>query len=230
MTEVDFVISTVIIISVISFAIFYSTTNFSNQTKDLEVQNLEKASLYLSNQIESKLAQSFGVVQSIYKENGGYAHREKIKLTLKPAGLQKLHVYDKTWNEIPAVIKQKNGGVDIDFDLSFNANENKEVKIVYYGPSIIDIEYKAPKDISAKILSEKTINLISQTKCSEFKTKPYDQAKVDLNSDTNFKINITDCTFGLEPPNATVVIATKPFLIENSNGLVIAESSRIIVW
>ena len=230
MTQIDFIISIGIIVGAISLIFLYLSTNVSNQIDFSSTNRLTSAASSLGYQIEDKLTEKFNQIQSIFSENGGYSHTETIRLTIRPSGLQKIHVYDEFWDEIPSTKTEKPNEVDVEFDLSFSANEKKYVSIVYFGPPTTDIEFNPAKDISAVILSEKTISVVSQNKCSEFRSKSYDESKSILSSDSNFRINITDCEFGLNPPNTTVVVLSKPFFIEKSNQLVSPDFSKIIVW
>lgn len=237
MTNVDFAISIAMIIFIISFAVFYVAMNFSNEMTIVENMELRKSSSELGAQLfstSSGLQSDANKVEGIYTEIGGYQHKEQIKVSLEPeAVISTVHVYDNFMSEIQSDVSFQGNKVIISFWLDFSPSEKKQANIFYKGGTTTKIEYMSNStetNVTGRIISEYEIPIISQDKCSEMKSMNYTEAKDKIGFEHQFKVELNDCSFGIEPPSTTVIVNSFPVLVENLNGSISPEIARIMVW
>ncbi|MFQ6020767.1 MAG: hypothetical protein ACE5J4_01970 [Candidatus Aenigmatarchaeota archaeon] len=230
MSQIDYAVASALIITVIFFSIFFTSSSYSSEINMLRVNELKESASSLSRQLlENDLISNSKQVKVILEEVGGYEHREQIKISIEPI-VQKPHVYDEFFNEIPSTKKIAGNKIIISFWSDFKPYEKKRVKILFFGNSQILDYLSGGIDVNARILSEQKINVISQDKCLYFKNLDYSEIKDLLGFEHQFKINISDCVFGLNPPEANVIIKSIPVLIEKSDEIIYPEYSKVIVW
>lgn len=249
MTQIDFVIAFGILIGIIVFSIFYTTNNFTNELNIIETSELRQAShglgtqlfktsgyppdWYKSNPITLGLENNVNRIQTTYEEVGDYNHTEKIKVSIFYTDIEgDPHVYDLFMNEIPSDIVYVGNKVMITFELHFEALEEKRTNIFYFGSST-KIEYSSNStetNITGRILSEQIAPVVQQEKCSSLGSMDYETVKNLLGFEHQFRIGLTDCNYGLNPPDTNVIVTSFPVLIEKSDDLISAEIAKVSVW
>jgi len=233
MSDIDTAMAFVSVLIILSFVIIYSSNYFSTQTGFLRVADLKKSSSFLSTQLfqtfDNSLIDNAKEIQILFKEDLGIGHTETLQVSIEPI-VNKIKVYDKFLNEIPSTTLPSGGKVIVTFTLSFTANEEKRIDIFYFGGKTTNIEYLSGlTGISARILSEKETSLVTQDRCNSLKLD-YNKTRDDLGFEEQFRTDLTDCSFGPNPPEANVILSSSPVLIEKANGLLSAEIARISVW
>lgn len=135
-------------------------------------------------------------------------------------------------NEITSSSNQLPGETILSFSLSFNANEKKRVNIFYFGSSINTINYlSAGNNITLRILSDKELKIVSQEKCSNFKSNSYENIKNIFGFQNQFRLDLDGCSYGSEPPITTnIILKNIPVIFESTNGLLQAKFARLRVW
>jgi len=236
MTQIDFVIAFVLIITIIYFAISFVSSNFSNELSVFEMNGLKESASsvqrYLFEILDDKsLVIDTKKIKILFKEIGGYDHIEQMNISIEPL-VNKVHIYDNFMNEIPSESSIIGNKILVSFWLSFSQNEEKRINIFYFGEPTTDIEYLSfDNNITSRILSEKKVTVVSKEKCSKLKKLEYEDVKNMFGFDHQFKINLTDCNYGPEPPEAAnVIVKSVPLIIENPNELISAGNAKIMVW
>jgi hypothetical protein len=233
MTDIDSTMAFVLILTVLTFVIFYASSYFSTETGLLGSVELRKSSDFLTTQLfqtfDNSLLDTGKKIQILFKEEQDRDHQETLQVSIEPV-VNKIHVYDKFLNEIPSSTQISGDQVIVTFSLSFGRNEEKRIDILYFGRKTSNIEYlSGGTGISAKILSEKEVNLVSQDRCSKLGSD-YDNTRTILGFDQQFRVDLTDCSFGPNPPDANVILSSYPVLVEKLNGLISPELARVSVW
>jgi len=236
MTQIDFVIAFVLIITIIYFAISFVSSNFSNELSVFETNELKESASslqrYLFEMLDDKsLVTDAKKIKILFKEVGGYDHPEQMNISIEPL-VNKVHVYDNFMNEISSESSIIGNKILVSFWLGFSRNEEKRINIFYFGDPTTHIEYLSfNNNITSRILSEEKIIVVSKEKCSKLKSLEYEDVKNMFGFDHQFKINLTDCNYGPEPPEAAnVIVKSIPLLIENPNELISSGNAKIMVW
>jgi hypothetical protein len=234
MTSADFIVAFGIIVVVIFFAVFYVSNNFSNELNYLTTLELKESGSNLNQLIEENLYDNFNKIKSDFKEIGNYAHREKVGVSLEPATeVSKVHVYDELMNEIPTEPYVAGNKLFVFFWLDFESGEERFIDIFYYGGSTTNIKYLGDPveiNVTGKMLSEYDVKVISQTNCGILQSSDYEQVKESLGFRHQFKLNLTDCEYGPNPPETTIVVKQFPLLLEKSNEIISSEIAKVMVW
>jgi len=229
MSQTDFIIGFGVLIVLVSFTIFYISSNYSSEFNSLLLLDLKESSYQLEQLLKDSLSDNFKKINSYFKEIGGEEHRERIGISIEIENIDKIHVYDDLMNEIPSDVIRTGKGVNVFFFLDFDPNEEKFVNIFYYGGSSTDLKYLGnpeENNVIGRILSEYNVNVIPNEKCN----LDYDQFRNSLDFENQFKINLTECSIGPEPPETNVIVKNIPILFENSNELMIPENMRVLTW
>jgi len=237
MTHIDFVIAFALTIGIIFFAIFFVNNNFSRDFNYFRIIDLEKAESSLERQLfdikdYKSLISDFKKIQILLKEIGNRTHTgEQINISLEPV-VSKVHVYDNYMNEISSINITEGNKVFIIFTLSFSPLENKKVNIIYHGDKTDYIDYNSSNnEIEGKIISEKNIPVVSQEKCSSLNSLTYEDARNAFGFEQQFKLNLTGCNYGVEPPTVANIISKEvPVLLERSDEIIIASKAKVMVW
>ncbi|NIM47257.1 MAG: hypothetical protein GTN40_03820 [Candidatus Aenigmarchaeota archaeon] len=236
MSHIDFAIGFVLIISTIFLIIYFTSNSISNNVNDLSVNEIKESSLSLEKYLfeisdDKSLISTFRELQTILTEVNDTDHSEEIRISIKP-DVSKVKVYDNLMNEIPSTSSQLVGETVLSFLQDFTANEEKSIGIYYFGDAVVDIDYLSTENnISLRILSNKELNVVSQEKCSNFKSKSYEYIKEDFGFQNQFRLDLDGCSYGPEPSlTANIILKNIPVLSENSDGLLRAKIARLRIW
>jgi len=236
MSHIDFAIGFVLIISIMFLIIYFISNSISNNINDLSVNEIKEYSLSLEKYLfeindDKSLISTVRELQAILAELNNTDHSEEIRLSIKP-DVSKVKVYDSLMNEIPSTSSQLAGETVLSFLQDFTANEEKSISIFYFGDIITDIDYLSTENnISLRILSNKELNLVSQEKCSNFKSKSFEDVKEDFGFQNQFRLDLDDCNYGPEPSlTANIILKNVPVLSEDSDGLLRTKFARLRIW
>ncbi len=242
MTGIDFLFSIVVIIGIVFFAITYAANVYSTEFDAVKVSKLEVSASTLSRQLfetQNKsintvsLMANFNEVKGLFKEIGGQTHSEQLVVFLSTPDANKVHVYDKLFNEIPSTVDQVGSRYRVRFRADFTPLEQKIVNIIYSGAETSDVQYGSDPsqvNVTAVILSSQPFPLVSDDRCNEMKNANYDDVKRKLAAENSFRIELQDCDFGPSPPTTNIVIKSAPLYKEDPTGLITAKVARVFVW
>jgi hypothetical protein len=228
MSQVDFAVAFLMIISVITYSVVSTSNKLTGDFAVFTESRLSESASSLSKQLlgtndAKSLMTSFKKIHASFQDIGAYQHTEILKLTLTPAQSD-VHVYDRSWNEIPSATS----GENVSFDLEFSAAEKKYVMIIYDGGSTSKISFEGT-NVTGTILSEEDVYVMSQQRCDSIRGMAYDEAKESLGLSENF--NVSECNIGLAPPlSANVIVKSVPVMIEKDDGSIYPNFVRIKVW
>ncbi|NIO44536.1 MAG: hypothetical protein GTN36_03215 [Candidatus Aenigmarchaeota archaeon] len=236
MSNVDFTIGFVLIISAIFLIIYFTSNSISNNVVDLSINEIEESSISLEKYLfeindEKSLISTIRGLQATLTEVNNTDHAEEIRISIKPQ-ISKVKVYDNLTNEIPSTSSHPPGETILSFLQDFKANEKKRVNVFYFGSKITDIDYiSTENNISLRILSDKELNVVSQEKCSNLKTRPYEDTRADFGFQNYFRLDLADCSYGPEPSiTANIILKNIPVLFEDSDGVLEAKIARLRTW
>ena len=124
--------------------------------------------------------------------------------------------------------------VNVTFDLeNILANEKRYVNIFYFGYKTDEIVYNnniTETNISARILSEEDVVVLSLDKCSYLQGLTFDETKNNFGFIHNFRID-NYCEYGEEPPfAANIIVKSVPLLVEQVDGTIYPEYITLKVW
>ncbi|MFH1229088.1 MAG: hypothetical protein V1678_01530 [Candidatus Aenigmatarchaeota archaeon] len=233
MSQVDFAVAFLLIISVITYSVASTSNKLTGDFAVFSEKTLGESASYLSKQMldvhdQNSLVSNFRKIQASFSEVGMYPHTETISMTVTPV-LSKVHVYDRFWNEISATISSNGVNETISFSLDFSSAEKKHVNIFYDGAATSGIDYAGATNITGIILSEEDVYVMSQQRCSNLKNMTYNEARSKFGFTEN--LNISECDYGLSPPSsANVIVKSIPVLAEKEDGTIYASFVRIKVW
>jgi hypothetical protein len=235
MSHIDFAIGFVLIVSTIFMLFYFVSNSVSNNINDFSANEIRESSFSLGRYLfdigdEKSLVSTFRELQAVLDETNGTSHTEEIKISIKPQ-VSKVKVYNSTMNEITSYSSQLPGETVISFTLNFTANEIKRVNVVYYGDSVSKIDYLTPEtNITLRMLSDKELNVVSQQKCSDFKSIPYDTIRGMFGFKNDFRLDLENCNYGPQPSVGNIITRNVPVVFESSNGLLISKLARLSVW
>jgi len=143
MTQIDFVIAVVLSLTIVFFVSVYVSNNFATQFDNLKFEELKSSASSLSKQLfeikdDNSLMSELRMLEMLFIDTSGSVYSESINLTITPA-ISDVYVYDSFFNQIPANIISNAGTTNVSFLTSFNANEKKQIKIIYNGSSVSQI-------------------------------------------------------------------------------------------
>lgn len=235
MSHIDFAIGFVLIISTI-FALFYFVTNsVSNNVNGFSANEIKESSSSLGRYLfdindEKSLVSTFRELQAILNETNSTGHTEEIRISIMPQ-VSKVKVYNSTMDEIASFSYQLPGETTVSFTLSFSANEIKRVNIFYVGSPASDIDYLTNQNnITLRMLSDKGLNVVSQQKCSNLNSYPYETAKKIFGLKNDFRVEVENCNYGLQSTGGNVITRSIPVIFESTNGLLSSKLVRLLVW
>ena len=185
MAQVDFAVAFVVIFMMVSYSVFFVSNRLSNDfdyfnamEKEVSVDSLSSQLLY-----GNGLVYKFKRMQVLLEEVGGYQHTENIVITM--GDVSKAHVYNLTMVELPSSYSAGN----ISFSADMMANEEKYLSIIYDG-SAEGVSYYGAENVTARILFEEDVPVLSQDKCNALKSLSYDETKNNLGFNHNFRTTI----------------------------------------
>jgi len=237
MAEIDFAVAFIVIFAMIVYAVLIVSSTITKDFNYFTAKELEISQDSLSKQLfetlDSKsLISNVKKIQILFNETGGYYHTENLKISIKPI-MSKIHVYNHSMNEIPSSTFTTGDYINITFDLNFLANEIKYVNIFYFESESEEIFYNnniTEDNVTARILSEEDIIVLSQDKCNSLKGLSYDEAKNNFGFIHNFRID-NFCKYGEEPPfAANIIVKSVPLLVEKGDETVYPEHITLKVW
>jgi hypothetical protein len=234
MTEIDFAVAFLLIISVLTYSIVSVSNKLSNDFNLFTEKKLEESTSSFSKQLlkiqdEKSLISNFKKIQVSFQEIGSYSHLENLNITITPF-VDKIHVYDNYLNEIPSTVLNNVDNVIVFFNLDFSPNEKKYVNIFYDDVPTSSIVYTSDENnITSIILSEEDIYVLSQQRCSSLKALSYEETRNKFGLLDNF--NISGCDYGYAAPDtANIIVKSVPILIEKSDGTLYLDFVRMKVW
>jgi hypothetical protein len=237
MAQVDFAIAFVVIFTMIAYSIFIVSSTITKDFNYFNIKEIEKSQESLSKQLfetlDSKsLISNFKVVQISFEEIGAYQHTETLNISIKPI-MGKIHVYNQTIHEIASSNSTTGEYVNISFDLDFSANQINYVKIFYFGNNTDEIIYNnniTQTNVTARILSEEDVPVLSQDKCNSLKGLDYDAARNNFGFIRRFRID-NHCVYGEEPPvAANIVVKSISLFVEKTDETIYPELVTLKVW
>jgi len=235
MSHIDFAIGFVLIISSLFLTFYFISNSIANNINDLIANELKESSLSLERHLfeindDKSLVTNARELQMILNETNNTDHTEEIRISIKPQ-VNNVKIYDNFFNITSSTKQQLSGETIVSFTISFSSYETKRLKIVYFGDAIKDIDYlSVNNNITARILSDKEINVVSKEKCSKFNSNSYENTKNIFGFQHQFKLNLDDCSYGPEPPiTANVILRNVPVIFETIDGLQ-AKIARLRIW
>ena len=163
-------------------------------------------------------------MQLLFEEVGSYPHTESLIISITPL-VDSIHVYNVTMGEIPSSY----AGGNISFDLDFSSNQKKYVNIFYTG-QVTDVSFVSDNNITAKIVYEEEVAVLSYDKCDYLKSLSYDDARNTLGNSHKFRID-NYCVYGETPPiDANVIVKRMPMLVEDQDGKLYTGYVTLKVW
>lgn len=234
MNEIDFAVAFLLMILILTYSVMSVSNKLANDFNLFSEKKLEESASSISKQLlemqdEKSLISNFKKIQASFQDIGSYSHTETLSITITPF-VDKIHVYDNSFNEIASTIVNNGNNASVSFSLGFLPNEKKYVNIFYDDAPTSSIAYtNEDNNISSVILSEVDVYVLSQQRCSNLKTLSYQDAKSKFGFSNNF--NITGCDYGLSiPVTADVIVKSVPALIERSDGTLYSDFVKIKVW
>lgn len=237
MAHIDFAIAFVVVFTMVSYSILIVSSTITKDFDYFTTKEIEKSQDSLSKQLfetldNKSLVSNFKKIQVSFQEIGAYQHTENLNISIRPI-VEKVHVYNQTMHEIPSSNSTTGNYVNISFGLDFSANQINYVNIFYSGDQTEEIIYNSnitQTNVTARILSEKDVYVLSQDRCSLLQGLDYEQAKNNFGFEHRFRID-NHCVYGEEPPIATdIIVKSVPILVEKTDGTIYPELVTIKVW
>jgi hypothetical protein len=228
MAQIDFAVAFVVIFMMVSYSVFFVSNTLAKDFDYFNEKELEESSDSMSDQLfytmdNKSLVYDFKKMQILFEEIGGYQHTESITISIGLVG--KAHVYNLTMGEVQSSYASGN----ISFDLEFLENEKKYVSIIYDG-NAENVTYVGGGNVTAKILYEDIVSVLSQDRCGLLKSLPYNESKNIFGMSHNFRID-NHCVYGENPPtDADIIVKSVPVIIENQDGTVYPDYVTLKVW
>ena len=239
MTQIDFAVGLLLTLIVVTYSTLSISSIVSNDFNFFTSKRLDQSASSLYKQLfetqdNKSLISNFKKIQVEFTDIGGYPHAELLNITITPI-VNKIHVYDKSMSEITSNKFTTAENVTVSFLVPIYANGKTYVDIFYSGVTTTKIDYtsnSADTNVTARILSEKNVAVLSQERCSNLKALSYDEAKTAFGFIDNFKIDSDDCKYGEEPPaTSSIVIKSIYTLIENkTDESLYSENVKLMVW
>jgi hypothetical protein len=237
MAQIDFAIAFIVVFTMIAYSVFIASSNITKDFSYFNLKEIERSHDSLSRQLfdtlDSKsLISNFKKIQILFEEVGGYSHTENMRISIKPV-MGKIHVYNQTMHEIASSNSTTGSYVNISFDLDFSANQINYVDVFYFGGKAEEIIFNnnvTEINVTANILSEKDVQVLSQERCNYLKSLDYDAARNSFGFIHRFKID-NFCVYGEEPPlSANIIVKSVPLLVEKTDETIYPEQIILKVW
>lgn len=234
MTEIDFAVAFLLIITVLTYSMVSVSNKLTNDFNLFTEKKLEESASSLSNQLleiqdEKSLLSNFKKIQASFQEIGSYSHAETLSVTITPY-VNKTYVYDNFLNKIPSTVLNNGDSVTISFNLNFAPSEKKYVNIFYDDVPTSRIAYNSTdNNVTGIILSEEDVYVLSQKKCLDLKSLSYEETRSKFGILDNF--NISECDYGYATPvTSNIIIKSIPVIIERPDGTLYLGFVRVKVW
>lgn len=236
MTQIDFGVAFFLLITIIIYSISVVSANITNDFNYFNSEKIEKsASTIESNLFDVKdsntLVSEFKQIQISFDEVGEIPHTTTLDIQIMPE-VSKVHVYDKMYNEIASTVTSMSGQTNVSFNLDFLTFETKYVYIVYEGTNTSSIDYTSDvsaNNVTAVIVSEKGIYVLSQSKCSQLQSMSFNESKNLFGFTESFRIS-NECVYGPQSPSANVIVKKIPILMERFDGTIQSTKIQLMVW
>ena len=235
MSQIDFAIAILLMISILTYSVVSVSNKLSNDFDLFTSKKLEESASSLSKQLfetqdNKSLISNFKKIQVSFLERGSYSHTEVLNLAIAPV-VSKIHIYDNLFNEIQTTVSNDGAKVNVSFILTFSPNEGKYLNIFYEGAPTTSIAYtndEIQNNISSVILSEEDVYVLSKQKCSNLRNLNYDDARNQFGFLNDFKIS--ECDYGIEAPTTNVIVKSVPLLIEKQDETLYSNFVKLEVW
>jgi hypothetical protein len=180
------------------------------------------------------LISDFKKIQIVFEEIGGYPHsNEQLNISITPI-VNKIHVYDRSMNEITSNTFTSSDNITVYFHLDFLPNEKKYVNIFYYGNPTTTIDYinnYLDNNITGRIISEEDVAVLSKEKCSKLKALSYEDVRNVFGFTDNFRIQSDECEYGQEQPITNIIKKAVWLFIENkTDERIYSGYVKLLVW
>ncbi|HLC51135.1 MAG TPA: hypothetical protein VJH90_02045 [archaeon] len=226
MSSIDMVVSALLMLSIIGFALFFTSNNLEKSLSNIKDLELKASLSYFSNQLLTEDSPASIVAEQDeaairLEEIGDYQHSESLEWTVTPA-IQSPKLYDYSFDEVAAVVEQNSGSTKITASANFFSKEKKHLKLFYDG-SISSISFVAVNVTSTSAVGKKS-EVVSLASCGSL-----DYENMLLVSKHQFRLEIGGCTVGPEPPEADVY--KEDLAILGRSGDSIAPlNGRLLMW
>lgn len=227
MAQVDFAVAFVVIFIMVSYSVFFVSNNLKQDFDHFNIMEMEETADSMVSQLfyssdNNSLVTNLKKMEILFEEVGNYQHTENLVVSM--GQVTDPGVYDLMMNEIPSSYANGN----ISFDLSFSENEKKYVNIIY-GGSAENVSYNNNGNVTANILFEGDVPVLSQEKCDSLKSIPYDNS-TDVFGVSNFRID-NYCVYGENPPEvANIIVRQIPMIIQDQNNSLYTDYVILMVW
>ena len=227
MAQVDFAVAFVVIFIMVSYSVFFVSNNLKQDFDHFNIMELEETADSMVSQMfynldNNSLVTSLKKIEILFEEVGDYQHTENLVVSI--GQVTDPGVYDLSMNEIPSSYANGN----ISFDLSFSGNGTKYVNIIYDGTAE-NVSYTNVGNVTANILFEGEVSVLSQEKCDLLKSIPYDDSK-NIFGVSNFRID-NYCVYGENPPDvANIIVRQIPMIIQDQNNSLYTDYVTLKVW
>jgi len=239
MTQIDFAVGLLLTLIVVTYSTLSISSVVSNDFNFFTSKRLDQSASSLYKQLfeiqdNKSLISNFKKIQVEFTDIGGYSHTEQLNITISPIA-NKIHVYNKSMSEIISNKFTTSENVTVSFLVPMYANGKTYVDIFYFGSPTNKIDYTSDSlqtNVTARILSEEDVAVLSQEKCSKLKALNYEEAKTAFGFIDNFKVDSIDCKYGEEPSTtSSVVIKSIYMLIENkTDESLYSKNAKLMVW
>ncbi|MFH1473671.1 MAG: hypothetical protein ABIE55_02140 [Candidatus Aenigmatarchaeota archaeon] len=237
MAQIDFAIAFVVVFTMISYSVFIVSGTITKDFNYFNLKEIEKSHDSLSRQLfdtmDSKsLISNFKEVQISFEEIGGYNHTENLKISIKPL-VEKIHVYNQTMDEIASVNSTEGNYTNVSFNMDFSTNQIIYVSVFYSGSNTDEIIFNnnvTQDNVTANIISEKDVPVLSQNRCDYLRSLGYDAARNSFGFTHRFRID-NHCVYGEVPPiAANIIVKSVPLFVERIDESIYPEQVILKVW
>ncbi|MBU3905056.1 MAG: hypothetical protein KJ906_02835 [Nanoarchaeota archaeon] len=211
MGQTDFIMAIVIILGVISFSLFFVSSNFSTQLEQTNVLELKQSAGVLENKISNLIKQEMNLSKISFELAEGVPHEEIPVISLN-GNIENLEFYDQDTNLLAS------GN-----PFSPSLESGTEYFYAIYDGIVTGITYNNAENITVRVLNEQSYYVLSEELCNQI---DYNVTREEFNH--NFKIKLGDCEIGLEPPQITVVAKKVPIIIKSDQ--IKKDFLNIMVW
>lgn len=239
MTQIDFAVGLLLTLIVVTYSTLSISSVVSNDFNFFTSKRLDQSASSLYKQLfeiqdNKSLISNFKKIQVEFIDIGGYPHTERLNITISPI-VNKIHVYNKSMSEIPSNKFTTTENITVSFLVPMHANGKTYMDIFYYGSPTSKIVYTSnilETNVTARILSEEDVAVLSKERCSNLKALSYQEARSSFGFIDNFKIDSNDCKYGEEPSTtSSVVIKFIYMLIENkTDESLYSGNIKLSVW
>jgi len=241
-SSIDFSIAVGLLLVSVVFIIMYTANYVSSQALNTQPQDLDaeadKVELMLFGSPgnpadwESSSAVRAGLLEYAkeapieIKEIAGRSHTEQVVLELdvQQSGLE---IYGPS-GRIEST-KSGTNPLNLSFQLSLAAGEERMLKLVYFGGSLDAVALMGGGNISMTAASERSLPAVSYEKWSKLLGMDYETVRQQL-TEEQFRLSIGNRTFGPEQPGTNVIIKEIPIIAEQSDGSITEEMAVLALW